>query len=88
MEVSGLNVSASAVSQIRVNQDPYSAEYSRPGRGRIEILTKPGEQVYHGDITTIVRDAHVNARNPFATTKPPEQRLIYEFAPVRTYGMY
>ena len=35
--------------QIRINQDPYSAEYSRPGRGRIEILTKPGRQQYHGD---------------------------------------
>ena len=49
MEVSALNVSASAVQQIRINQDPYSAEYSRPGRGRIEILTKPGTQEYHGD---------------------------------------
>src|SRR4029077_6251693 len=37
-----------------------------------------GEQVYHGDITTIVRDAHVNARNPFATTKPPEQRRMFD----------
>ena len=35
--------------QIRINQDPYSAEYSRPGRGRIEILTKPGTQEYHGE---------------------------------------
>src|SRR5439155_7240845 len=35
MEVNALNASASAVSQIRINQDPYSAEYSRPGRGRI-----------------------------------------------------
>ena len=49
MEVSALNVSASAMQQIRINQDPYSAEYSRPGRGRIEILTKPGSQQYHGE---------------------------------------
>ena len=78
MEVNALNVSASAVSQIRINQDPYSAEYSRPGRGRVEILTKPGTQQYHGDVNLIVRDSGVNARNPFATTKPPEQRRIYE----------
>ncbi|MCU1383246.1 MAG: hypothetical protein JWL71_1943 [Acidobacteria bacterium] len=78
MEVSALNISASAMQQIRINQDPYSAEYSRPGRGRVEILTKPGTQEYHGEGTLIVRDAHVNARNPFATTKPPEQRRIYE----------
>jgi hypothetical protein len=54
MEVSALNVSASAVQQIRINQNPYSAEYSRPGRGRVEILTKPGGQEYHGDFNTIL----------------------------------
>jgi carboxypeptidase family protein/TonB-dependent receptor-like protein len=78
MEVNALNVSASAVDQIRINQDPYSAEYSRPGRGRIEILTKPGGQEYHGDGNLIFRDAHFNARNAFATSKPPEQRRILE----------
>ena len=78
MEVSGLNVSTSAIQQIRINQDPYSAEYSRPGRGRVEILTKPGGQDYHGDVNMIFRDAAVNARNPFATTKPPEERRIFD----------
>ena len=78
MEVNALNVSASAVQQIRINQDPYSAEYSRPGRGRIEILTKPGTPEYHGDVNLIFRDARLNARNAFATTKPPEQRRIVE----------
>jgi len=58
MEVNALNVSASAVQQIRINQDPYSAEYSRPGRGRIEIFTKPGSQEYRGEANMIVRDAH------------------------------
>ncbi len=78
MEVSGLNVSASAVSQIRVNQDPYSAEYSRPGRGRIEILTKPGSQMFTGDMNVLARDSLFNARNALADTKPPEQRRITE----------
>ena len=78
MEVSAVNVSASAMQQIRINQDPYSAEYSRPGRGRVEILTKPGTQEYKGQGTLFFRDAHVNARNAFATSKPPEQRRIYE----------
>jgi hypothetical protein len=89
MEVSALNVSASAVQQIRINQDPYSAEYSRPGRGRVEILTKPGGQEYHGDINSMLRDAHLNARNAFATTKPPEERRIFEGflgGPVGTSG--
>jgi hypothetical protein len=36
VEVNNLNMSASAIQQIKVNQDPYSAEYPRPGRDRIE----------------------------------------------------
>lgn len=78
MEVRGLNVSASAVQQIRINQDPYSAEYSRPGRGRIEILTKPGGRDYHGEVNAFFRDSAFASRNAFATTKPPEQKRIVE----------
>lgn len=78
MEVSALRVSASAVAQIKVNQDPYSAEYSRPGRGRIEILTKPGGQTYHGELNLIGRDAVLDARNAFATVRPPERKHIVE----------
>jgi Carboxypeptidase regulatory-like domain len=76
MEVNSLNVSTSAIQQIKINQDPYSAAYSRPGRGRIDILTKPGSQQYHGDANFIFRDASLNGRNAFADVKPPEQRRI------------
>jgi Carboxypeptidase regulatory-like domain/TonB dependent receptor len=78
MEVSALRVSASAVQQIKINQDPYSAEYARPGRGRIEILTKPGGQEYQGEANVILRDAALDARNAFASTKPPERKHIVE----------
>jgi len=78
MEVSALRVSASAVQQITINQDPYSAEYARPGRGRIEILTKPGSQAYHGEGNGIFRDSLLNARNAFAPVKPDEQRRTLE----------
>jgi hypothetical protein len=78
MEVNALNVSAAAVQQIRINQDPYSAEYSRPGRGRVEILTKPGGREYHGDISAVFRDANLDARNAFATTQPQEERRLVD----------
>jgi len=78
MEVSALNVNASAVQQIRINQDPYSAEYSRPGRGRVEILTKPGTQEYHGNLNVIARNSHANARNRLLHDEAPEDRGIYE----------
>ena len=78
MEVSALRVSASAVQQIKINQDPYSAEYARPGRGRIEILTKPGSQEYHGEVNAIGRNATFDAKNAFATTEPADEKHIFE----------
>ena len=78
MEVNNLGVSPSAIKEIKINQDPYSAEYQRPGRGRIEVTTKPGSPEYHGTFNFIFRDAHLNARDPFALNRPSEQRRIYE----------
>ena len=78
MEVNSLNVSTSAIQQIKINEDPYSAAFSRPGRGRINILTKPGSREYHGDASVIARDSSLNARNAFASDKPPEQRRIVD----------
>jgi hypothetical protein len=78
MEVNNLGVSPSAIKEIKINQDPYAAEFQRPGRGRIEVITKPGSPEYHGTFNFIFRDAHLNARDPFALTRAPEQRRIYE----------
>src|SRR5436190_9959358 len=71
-------MSPSAMQQIKVNHDPYSAEFARPGRGRVEVVTKAGSEAYHGSFDVMGRDAHLNARDPFATARPPEQRRIYE----------
>src|SRR5438876_3620176 len=71
-------LSASAIQTVTINNNPYSAEYSRPGRGRIEITTKPGSSEYHGTVNFLFRDARLNARDPFATVKPQEQRRIFE----------
>ena len=78
VEMNNLMVSASAIQQIKINQDPYSAEYPRPGRGRIEIVLKPGSQEYHGVGNLFFRDSAFDARNAFATVKPPEQRRVAE----------
>ena len=78
VEVNALALSASAVQQIKINQDPYSAEFMRPGRGRIEIITKPGGKEYSGTFNVRFRDADFAARNAFAAVKPPEQRRIFE----------
>lgn len=71
-------VSPSAVQEVHINQDPYSAQYYRPGRGQIEIITKQAADAYHGQLNFLFRDAALNAQNKFAPSKPPEQRRIYE----------
>ena len=78
VEVNALSVSASAVQQIKINQDPYSAEFARPGRGRVEIVTKPGGKDFSGTLNLRFRDSAFYARNAFAATKPPQQRRIVE----------
>src|SRR5262249_1139281 len=71
-------LSASAIQSVTINNNPYSAEYNRPGRARIEITTKPGSSEYHGTMNFLFRDARFNARDPFASAKPEEQRRIFE----------
>jgi hypothetical protein len=78
VEMKSAGVSASAIQEVRVNNDPYSAEFTRPGRGRIEIITKPGTPVFHGEANFIFRDAIFNAKNYFSPERPPEARRIYE----------
>jgi hypothetical protein len=78
VEMKSTGVSASAIQEVRINNDPYSAEFNRPGRGRIEIITKPGSPHFHGEVNFIVRNAIFNAKNYFAPVRPPESRRIYE----------
>jgi hypothetical protein len=78
VEASRAGVSASAIQEVKINNDPYSAEYPRPGRSRIEIITKPGTADFHGTFNFLFRDASLDARDPFALTRPSEQRRIFE----------
>ena len=76
VEANGPGVSASAVQEVKINQNPYAAQFSRPGRARLEIITKPGTPQFHGTINFLTRDAVFDASNYFATTKPPEGRAL------------
>jgi Carboxypeptidase regulatory-like domain len=71
-------VPANMIQEVRINQNPYSAEFARPGRGRIEVITKAGATEYHGEIGFIFRDSRLDARNAFALERPAEQRRIFE----------
>jgi hypothetical protein len=54
-----------SIREIRINSNPYSAEYDTQGHGRIEIFTKPGSDKYHGSVNATYTNHIWNARNPF-----------------------
>src|SRR6202453_1052287 len=61
----------SSIREIRINQNPFSAEFDRLGYGRIEILTKPGTDKLHGQIEARGNDSAFNSRNPILKTAEP-----------------
>ena len=78
VEANRATVSASAIKEIRINQDPYSAQYYWPGRGQMEIITKSTAEHYHGQFNFLFRNSALNAQNELAPSKPFEQRQNYE----------
>jgi Carboxypeptidase regulatory-like domain len=67
-----------AIREIRINQNPFSAQYDRIGMGRVEVFTKPGADDFHGEIQTHDGSQVFNSRNPFAPDKPTWTRLGLE----------
>jgi hypothetical protein len=78
IEANGPGVTPSAVQEVKINNNPYSARFSRPGRARLEIVTKSGTPAYHGSLNFLFRDSVFDATNAFANVKPPERRQYYE----------
>ena len=78
VEANGPGVTASAIQSVKINQNPYAALFSRPGRARVEITTKGGTPQFHGAANFLYRDSLFDAQNTFALTKPSEQRTYYE----------
>jgi hypothetical protein len=59
------------IREIRINSNPFSAEYDQPGFGRIEIFTKPGTDKLRGNVLLNDMDSLFNSRNPFSNTTKP-----------------
>src|SRR5215216_2759073 len=68
-----------SIREIRINSNPFSAEYDRLGFGRIEILTRPGTDRYRGQASFNFNDDALNSRNPFSKNakRPPLQTRQY-----------
>ena len=67
----------SSIREIRINQNPFSAEYDKLGFGRIEILTKPGTDKFHGQFFFNDNNAIFNSRNPFVSNQPGYQSEMF-----------
>ncbi len=68
----------SAIREIRINQNPFSAEYDKLGYGRIEILTKPGTDKLHGQFFVQGTTKAFNSQNPFAHEIPDYHTVQYD----------
>jgi Carboxypeptidase regulatory-like domain/TonB dependent receptor len=68
-----------AILRISINQNPFAAEFQEPGAARIEIITKPGADTYHGSFRFNFNNDALNARNPQYPTKPPYEMRNFAF---------
>jgi hypothetical protein len=66
-----------SIREIRINSNPFSAEYDKLGFGRIEIFTKPGTDKFHGQGYFGTSEGVWNSRNPFLPTAPPFQTQLF-----------
>jgi hypothetical protein len=71
--------SRDSIREIRINDNPLSAENDRPGFGGIQILTKPGTEKLRGSFGMTFNDESLNSRNPFLRSekRPPFQFRQY-----------
>ncbi|MGE5322524.1 MAG: TonB-dependent receptor [Actinomycetota bacterium] len=67
----------SSIREIRINRNPFSAEYDRMGYGRIEIFTKPGTDKLHGQFFYNDNHSVFDALNPFAALEPDFSAQIF-----------
>ncbi|WP_419804846.1 carboxypeptidase regulatory-like domain-containing protein [Terriglobus sp.] len=68
----------SSIREVRINQNPYSAQYDELGFGRIEIFTKPGSDKFHGFVQVQGNDRAFNSRNPFTGEQPPYHTIFVD----------
>lgn len=71
----------SSIREIRINSNPFSAEFDKMGFGRIQIFTKPGTDRFHGQGYYDISDGIWNSRNPFLVTpgfdNPPFRTQLF-----------
>ncbi len=69
----------SSIREIRINQNPFSAQYDRLGYGRIEIFTKPGTDKLHGNFQINGNPSQFNSSDPLTNTYQPPYHTLFMF---------
>ena len=64
-------VSQEAVQEFQIITNGYSPEYGRAAGGVINIVTRSGQNVFHGDVFGYLRNRSFQAVNPFSTVRNP-----------------
>ena len=69
----------SSIREIRINSNPFSPEYDKPGFGRIEIFTKPGTDFVRGQVFFQYNNQNLDARSPLLTQSslPPYSQRFF-----------
>src|SRR5260370_16299323 len=69
----------STIREVRINANPFSPAYDRPGFARIEVFTKPGSDFLRGQAFAQYNNQFLNSRNPLLaqSTRPPYQAQFY-----------
>ncbi len=70
----------SSILAIRINSNPFSAQYDEAGYGRIEVLTKPGTDKFHGSSSFQLGDKVFNTSNPFLGSQNVQPNYYTIFA--------
>jgi hypothetical protein len=69
----------SSIREIRVNQNPFSAQYDMLGYGRIQIFTKPGTDKLHGNLQMNGNPSQFNSDDPLAKGYQPPYHTLFMF---------
>jgi hypothetical protein len=64
-------VSQEAVQEFQIITNSYAAEYGRAAGGVVNIVTRSGDNSFHGDIFGYLRNRAFQAVNPFSTVPDP-----------------
>jgi Carboxypeptidase regulatory-like domain len=68
------NFNLDAISEFKVLQNNYSAQYGQGGGTVTEIVSKAGTNQFHGSAFEFIRNNAFDARNYFALNTPPFKR--------------